>query len=484
MLVRSSRTLIKLTTVSVLSLACIVFSMTAHAGLEATSFDNGSDAFINGCSDSKFETQSGTSIDGSVTAANDGTNINGSAIINLAAAVFFVATINNLNAGGGTWSSGIGSGSIIVSQFLLAQNGSLFINLLFSGSGACSSINFRIIATLLVTISLIDALSSGTSGTAFDVFFSSLTRAASLMTALINNRTSASGGFGFRSEAGTVPIAGGFLLDNGTTGSAGDGYDFPLGFWASYQHNDFSNDFAATAYDGDDDAVFIGMDTSPYDSVLVGIALGYGTTDTDTRFNRGAQEINAYSVIPYGGALVDIGLADLTLDAAMGYTHTSIDQFRRLPGATARITSSTSGHRGFISGNATVSQTYGSVLLAARLGMLVARDKVDGFTESDGTVVPRQVSDLGQFRLGVDGSYLLGSFEPFMSFTYEFDFNREDLRLAAGTQPANDDEGAVVGAGIRWFSDSGVTATAQWDTVAGREDFDSNTYSLQIRADW
>ena len=92
MLVRSSRTLIKLTTVSVLSLACIVFSMTAHAGLEATSFDNGSDAFINGCSDSKFETQSGTSIDGSVTAANDGTNINGSAIINLAAAVFFVAT--------------------------------------------------------------------------------------------------------------------------------------------------------------------------------------------------------------------------------------------------------------------------------------------------------------------------------------------------------------------------------------------------------
>ena len=116
--------------------------------------------------------------------------------------------------------------------------------------------------------------------------------------------------------------------------------------------------------------------------------------------------------------------------------------------------------------------------------MLVARDKVDGFTESNGTVVPKQVSDLGQFRLGVDGTYLLGSFEPFMSITYEIDFNREDLRLATGTQPANDDDGAVVGAGIRWFSDSGVTATAQWDTVAGREDFDSNTYSLQIRADW
>ena len=484
MSVRSRRTLIKLSAVSLLSLACLVFSMTANAGLEATSFDNGSDAFINGCSDPQFNAQSGTTIDGTFSAANDGTNTNGSAIVNLAAAVFFVATINNLSAAGGTWSSAIGSGSIIVSQFLLAQNGSLFVNLLFSGSGACSSINFRIIATLLVTVSLIDALSSGTNRTAFDVFFSSLTRAASLMTAVINNRTASSGGFGSRSEAGTVPVAGGFLLDNGASGSAGDGYDYPLGFWASYQHNDFSDDFAATAYDGDDDSVFIGIDTSPYDSMLIGVALGYGATDTDTSFNRGAQEIDAFSVIPYGGALVDIGLADLTLDAALGYTHTSIDQFRRLPGATAQITSSTSGHRGFFSGNATVSQTYGSVLLSARVGLLVARDTVDGFTESNGTVVPEQVSDLGQFRLGVDGVYTLGAFEPFMSFTYEFDYDREDIRLAAGTQPANDDDGAMVGAGIRWYSDSGVTATAQWDTVAGREDFVSNTYSLQIRADW
>ena len=114
----------------------------------------------------------------------------------------------------------------------------------------------------------------------------------------------------------------------------------------------------------------------------------------------------------------------------------------------------------------------------------MARDKVDGFTESNGTVVPEQVLDLGQIRLGFDGVYQLGSFEPFMSITYELDYSREDLRVAVGTQPSDDDDGAVVGAGIRWYSDNGVTATAQWDTVAGREDFESNTYSLQIRADW
>ena len=95
-------------------------------------------------------------------------------------------------------------------------------------------------------VSLIDALSPSSAGTAYDVFYNSLTRTSLLLTALVFNRVLGTGGFGFSSSE-AIPVAGGFLLDSGTSGAAGGGYDYPVGFWTSYQHSDFSDDLPQPA---------------------------------------------------------------------------------------------------------------------------------------------------------------------------------------------------------------------------------------------
>ena len=56
--------------------------------------------------------------------------------------------------------------------------------------------------------------------------------------------------------------------------AAGDDLLFPVGLWMTYQTSRFSDAFAATASDSDSDTIFAGADFSPWDGVLVGVALG------------------------------------------------------------------------------------------------------------------------------------------------------------------------------------------------------------------
>lgn len=267
--------------------------------------------------------------------------------------------------------------------------------------------------------------------------------------------------------------------------AAGDGFfGHPWGMWASYQRSDFENDFAATAFDADTNMVFIGADFAPRDDFIAGVAFGYEDTDVDSSFNRGGQEIDGFSIIPYMGGLVDIGLLELGLDASLGYSHLDVDQFRRATATGALVTSETDSTRWFFSGNANVGKTYGDWTLGGRVGFLVARDELDGFTESDGTVVAESTSDLGRLTVGGDLSWFWESFEPYLSALYEYDYERQTVVTATAPQPANDDDDFVFGLGIRWYSEEGVTAGFEYNSVFGRSDFSSDSYSFQLRADF
>ena len=68
--------------------------------------------------------------------------------------------------------------------------------------------------------------------------------------------------------------------------SAGDGFDFPVGVWGSLQYSAFEDDFRATAYDADKFGAYAGMDVSPWDNMVFGVAFGYDRTELDTTFNR------------------------------------------------------------------------------------------------------------------------------------------------------------------------------------------------------
>ena len=256
--------------------------------------------------------------------------------------------------------------------------------------------------------------------------------------------------------------------------------------WASYQRTEFEDNFAATAFDADSNAVFFGADFSPWDNILAGVAFGYENTDVDTIFNAGNQDIDAISIIPYFGAYISehVGVDyNLGVNFAVGYSSVDIDQFRTAVGTTTRVTSTTDSDRWFFSANVDAGQTFDDFTLAGQAEILVARDDMSGFTESNGTVIPDRRFELGRVTVGGEAAYSWGSFEPYVSAHYEYDYEMTELGVTAGTQPANDDDDVLFGVGVRWFGEQ-FTASFGYTTVLSREDFDSDALTFQVRGDF
>lgn len=230
-----------------------------------------------------------------------------------------------------------------------------------------------------------------------------------------------------------VPLANGLRVQSQ---SAGDGFDYPWGLWATYSHTDSEDDFATTAYDSDSDSFMAGMDFQPWDNILTGVAIGYDTTEIQTNFNTGEEDLDSFTVVPYFAIhLTDyVGTGfDLSADGAIGFSFVDIDQFRTAGGA--RVTSSTDADRYFFSGNVNAGQYFGDFYLSGNTGILVSRENTEGFTESDGTVNADRRSDFGQISIGGRAAYQWGAFEPFASVTYNYEFNRQDVTVATGPQP-------------------------------------------------
>ena len=277
----------------------------------------------------------------------------------------------------------------------------------------------------------------------------------------------------------TALIPGGFRT---RIQSAGDGFDYPYGVWVAYSHTNFEEDFAATAFDGDTDAVFVGADFSPWDNYYFGVALGYDKTDIDTTFNGGQQDLSALSVVPYLSIALSDALdtdLDFSMDMAVGYSSVDIDQFR-LAGAT-RITSSTSADRFFWSSNVNVGQTFGDFYINGRAGVLYAVDDTSGFTDSGGTVVGDFRSELGRISAGAGISYLWNdNFEPYVNASLRHDY--EFTRSGAAGHP-NDPTDVRMGIGVRYYGDQ-WSGSVQYGRTLGRENFDSDTIGISIRGDF
>jgi len=134
------------------------------------------------------------------------------------------------------------------------------------------------------------------------------------------------------------------LMLGGTTGmNAGDNAVL-YGAWTSYSYSDFENNFSRTRYDGTRHTVMAGVDVSPWERTLFGVAIGWEDSDIDTDFNLGEQETDGFTIFPYfGGLLTDTW----SVDFGFGYSSLDTDQFRTDPTTGAIITSSPDANRWF-----------------------------------------------------------------------------------------------------------------------------------------
>lgn len=266
----------------------------------------------------------------------------------------------------------------------------------------------------------------------------------------------------------------------GTTGLNAGGGPIRYGVWASYSYSDYENDFSSTAFDGHTHSGLVGVDFSPWERTVFGIAFGYEDSDSDTSFNNGSEQTNGYTVAPYFAAL----LTDIwSVDVSIGYSSLDIDQDRIVPFAVvggARATSSTDADRWFGSINLNGVTFWNNWILSGRLGALWARNSIDGFTETGpGGTFPDQDSKLGQWSIAGEAAYGLGDWEPYARVTYEYDFSMSEV--STFPQPSNDRDNFLLGAGIRYFSMNGWSGNLEYYKRLGREDFDEDTVSLTLR---
>lgn len=405
-------------------------------------------------------TQSGTSFSGSGTSVDEDGET---------ASFTFSGTVSgNTFSGSGSGTDSDGDPFTISSISGTASDGSLDVNI----SGFDSECSFSL-SGILTRTSADLVLNPETTPS------STITTAAFLTQEVKALTTGLSGhvGAAVRGALGGPQVtAKGFGYSTGlAAGDNGIGY----GAWASYSYSDFDNDLSSTAFDGNRHTVLAGLDLSPWERTVFGLALGYEAGDIDTTFNGGNQETDGYTIAPYVGAL----LTDTwSVDFSFGYSNVEYDQFRTFAGT--RITSSPDADRWFGALNVNGLTTYGNWILGAKVGTLYAQSTIDSFVESDGTPVGELQSEVGQWNVGGNVAYTFGQFEPFANVTYENDFNMTEIAVTTGPQPANDDDDVLTGLGVRYYGQNGISGNVEWNKRLGREDFDEDIFTLSVRVDF
>ena len=273
------------------------------------------------------------------------------------------------------------------------------------------------------------------------------------------------------------------LMMNSLSGmNAGDS-NYLYGAWGSYSYTDFENDFASTAFDGSRHGGLVGLDVSPWEGVLLGLAVGYEDTDIDTDFNLGNQETDGFTIAPYLGALIN---DTWSVNASFGYSSLETDQFRTL--GTTTFTSSPDSDRWFAMFNLNGLTTYDNWIIGGQIGILYARNELDAYIETSSlgatTLVAEMDTKLAQWNIGADVAYSYGEFEPFARVMYENDFSQTEIGVIGGPQPSFDDDDVMLGFGMRYFGANNLTGNLEFNTRLGRDDYDEYDISATIRYDW
>jgi len=409
-------------------------------------------------------TQSGTSYSGSGTVgANSITSITGS--ISAAGSVTG-SSFTIVDTVGGTASfSGTLSGNTVTFSGTWVDNG-------YSSStaGTCTG---TFTGTLTRGSSIISAASPSSTATA-----------PMLLSTQINAVTTAIGarvGDALRGVvSGPRKIASGFMWEAQSGLNAGDEIK-SYGVWGSYSYSDFKNSFSSTALKGDRHNLLAGVDISPWEKSVLGVAVGYDRSDVDTTFNQGNQISTGRTLSVYAGYVLD---KTWGIDASTGYSSVDNSQFRTDSGTALRVTSSPSGSRSFVSVNLNAITYRENWVFGARTGLLYARSLQNSFTESNGTAISQATTRLGQFNIGGDVAYSLSKCEPFVKLVYEKDFSMQKIQTATNPQPSNDSDDYLFGVGIRYFGSKGMSGNLEFNKRLLRTNFNENTLTATLRMDF
>ena len=255
--------------------------------------------------------------------------------------------------------------------------------------------------------------------------------------------------------------------------------------WGSAGYSDFESDVQIAPYDAKQIGWLAGVDRMVSDRLLLGVALGYENTDSNTFYNGGGTDTDGFTVAPYLAFLIN---DNFSFDLTVGYTALDTDQDRIDTQNGSALTSSFDADRAFGAANLNAVLPKGNWVFGGRIGALLAGESQDGYTEVGGpdirTVGDRNL-DLGQVYIGVDVGYAFDAFEPYAIGFYRNDFKSDDgggagLPGDVGSTATGDDDEFQWGLGVRYFGER-ASGTFEWLRTEDRDSFDEDTFTLTVR---
>ena len=244
-----------------------------------------------------------------------------------------------------------------------------------------------------------------------------------------------------------------------------------FGIWAnaSYTQTDDDSSFAHSS--SDLILMMLGADFKPAPNMVIGLALGYENGETDTYFNNGEQDSDGFTLSPYFAYLIN---EYFSFDLSGGYSWVDYDQFRT--DADEKISSSLDSDRWFVSAALHAYKNINAWNFTGNLSYTISRESQDSFTESNGTQVRENDIDLSTIDIGIETSYIIGIFEPYLGLSYSYDTDYDSF----STYDYDEDSFSTsIGSRIQWTES--LSGDLSWAKVLSRNDQSEDSFMINIR---
>lgn len=228
--------------------------------------------------------------------------------------------------------------------------------------------------------------------------------------------------------------------------------------------NDYVNGGQDNRYNGDVWGYSAGLDYKFSSTLTAGLSLAYHDTDLTTSFNDGSYREKGWIVSPYA---IYRPFDGLTVSGHAGFGMGDID-VRRDNNAVSGETDSNLWYAQLDTAYKIRPAENSPLSFTSSLGFTTARKTVDGYVESDSTVVSGTTVNTRQIRPAIEAAYDFfpgnGSMiTPFIETALVYDF----------TDAINNDKTAFeIGGGVRLFDTAtGLSGVIEGSYLAGRSDY-------------
>ncbi len=273
------------------------------------------------------------------------------------------------------------------------------------------------------------------------------------------------------------------IQEHGRGAAAGDAGN-AKGLWFNYSYTDSKDKNASLRSDSDLHNMILGGDVRVKENTVMGLAISYELSDTDTPFNQGSSDTTGITITPYVGIALN---QTFSLDLSAGYSW--LDNDDRRISATRSRTGSYDSDRWFGSANLTAYKEVKSWLLSGNIGFLSAGEKLDAYNEvgvGAGAITEKSFK-LSQIIVGAEASYTNTTFEPYVNAAFEYDTNYTEIvprGAPAGTELPYDRSAFNLGIGSRYSITESMTGEVNASTYVGRSEEEEYSLMANFRNDF